>query len=430
MSRLFLGIYAASRGFSVIIGSQQKIIDYINDLPKGIFFYKILSLNKSEFYKKLVSNGFKVCSLDEEGLSSLNNYQKYVTQRVSKQTIKYAERIFTWGKSEADIIINQYPEATKKVRITGNPRIDLLKSNYDGKYMEDASKYNTIYGKYIFFPSNFTVNHALGKNNLIKLFNDLGRISSVEDEAYYNARLDYFNRTFKEFVSLVIETAKKFNNKNIIVRPHPSEDRSYWDKVTKDYNNIYIKSNDEAAGWIKGASVIIHSSCTTGLEAFVSNKPVIAFLPYKDHEYSKHISNRVSIECRTEKDVINKLKSIINDNEVDILIKDKRSMLSNHVKNINNNDAFKSIVSELEKIKINNEDFNGISANLFIRSKSIIRLLKTYFFDKKTFNYGRQKFPGITKKEFEKVFNELKKILNVNKSIRAKQISKDLFIVK
>ena len=160
-----------------------------------------------------------------------------MTQRVSKQTLKYAERIFTWGKSEADIIINQYPEATKIVKITGNPRIDLLKSNYDNKYMEDASKYNTIYGKYIFFPSNFTVNHALGKKNLIKLFNNLGRISSDEDEAYYNSRLDYFERTFKEFVSLVLETAKKFNKKNIIVRPHPAEDRSYWDETTKYYKN-------------------------------------------------------------------------------------------------------------------------------------------------------------------------------------------------
>ena len=92
---------------------------------------------------------------------SLNNYQKYITQRVSSKTLEYAEKVFTWGESEARIIIEKYPQASKKITITGNPRIDLLKSNYDLKYQDDALKYNSKYGDYIFFPSNFTVNHAL-----------------------------------------------------------------------------------------------------------------------------------------------------------------------------------------------------------------------------------------------------------------------------
>ena len=264
----------------------------------------------------------------------------------------------------------------------------------------------------------------------MRLFKNLGRISNQEDEKLYNARLDYFDRTFKEFVSLVLSVAKKFEDTKIIVRPHPAEDRSYWHKITKEYNNIYIKTSGEAAGWIKGSKVIVHSSCTTGLEAFVSNKPVIAFLPYDDHEYSKHISNSVSTKHNNIKDVIHNLESIINGQTLNNLVEDKREMLLKHVNNINDNDAFTDIIHELEKIEITKEEFKGVGFNFVNRFKFALRLLKSYFFNRKVYNYGRQKFPGITKKEFERMFFIMKKTLKIDKKIILNQITKDLFILK
>lgn len=430
MSRLLLSVYASSRNYNVIIGSQQKIFNFIDKLPKAIYFDKSLSLNKKLFFKKLVSKGFKICSIDEEGLSSINNYQKYITQRVSKETLKLAERIFTWGNSEAKIIVDKYPEVSNKVKVTGNPRLDLLKKGFDLKYGLDASQYNDKYGEYIFFPSNFTVNHALGEKNLQKLFINLGRVASEEDEVYYSKRLEYFRKTFKEYVSLVIAVAKKYKNKNIIVRPHPAEDKGFWKKLSSNYKNIFIRSENEAAGWIKGASVIIHSSCTTGLEAFFSDKHVISFLPYKDHEYAKHISNIVSHECNNEKDVLEYLEDIFSSNIVERSTQNIKDEISKHIHNIDNNFAFKNLINEIEKIDIEKQYFKPININFSRNVISTIKKIKTYLFDRKTFRYGLQKFPGISKKEFDENYLIIRKILNINKKIETVQLSKDLFMIK
>ena len=65
---------------------------------------------------------------------------------------------------------------------------------------------------------------------------------------------------------------------------------------------------------LAGSELVIHSSCTTGMEAFIMRKPVISFLPYTDHEYSKQISNTVSKVCQTHTQVKDSIDCFLTGN--------------------------------------------------------------------------------------------------------------------
>ena len=83
------------RGFNIILGSQDKVIAHLPKLPKGIFLKKQYQ-EKIKFFSNLKNDNYILVSLDEEGLCSLFNYERYITQRVSAETLSLADKVFTW----------------------------------------------------------------------------------------------------------------------------------------------------------------------------------------------------------------------------------------------------------------------------------------------------------------------------------------------
>ena len=268
-SRLLLASEAINNGFNVIAGDQRQIVKHIDNLPRSIYYDKSASKNKINFFNKLTKRGFIIVSLDEEGLCCVNNREKYLGQRVSEETLKLIEKQFTWGKTEINVLISKYPHFKTKFSSTGNPRIDLLRENFRSIYKNKIIEIKKEYGDYLIFNSSFTVNHKLGKENLITLWKNLGRIETNQDKIFYENRTKFFERTFIQFVKLIIETAKTFPKKNIIVRPHPAEDDQFWLDLSKKYKNIHIRKDGNVYPWIMAADIVIHSSCTTGIEAYI-----------------------------------------------------------------------------------------------------------------------------------------------------------------
>ena len=303
-SRLLIAYEALNNGFNVIIGDQRQIYQHIDKLPRSIYYDKSAAQNKINFYKKLTSKGFIIVSQDEEGLSCVNNREKYLKQRVCEETLKLLKKQFTWGKTEIDVLKSRYPHYKQKFRSTGNPRIDLLRQKFRSIYKDNIVQIKKEYDDYIIFNSSFTVNHKLGKENLFTLWKNLGRVKNNKEKVFYENRIDFFERTFNQFVDLIIMTSKKFPQKKILVRPHPAEDEKFWLDLSSKYKNICIRKDGNVYPWIIAADIVIHSSCTTGIEAYIAGTPVISYIPYTDNEYVKHISNEAS-EC------FNKLKKLI-----------------------------------------------------------------------------------------------------------------------
>ena len=148
------------------------------------------------------------------------------------------------------------------------------------------------------------------------------------------------------------------------------------------------------------ADIVIHSSCTTGIEAYIAGTPVLSYIPYTDNEYVKHISNEAS-ECFDKKDeVIKRISMIINSDDKIKIGSLKRKKLKNHIQNIDGEFAYRAIIKELIDIDIDPDSYYyNFKVSLVQR---LINRLKSYFKvirrDNKE-SYKKAKFESLTKSE-------------------------------
>jgi len=402
-------------------------------IPAGIYFDKSLAKNKLEFFRDLKKRGFKIISIDEEGLSSRNNMLKYVTQRISPSTLMLVDKVFTWGKSEKDIIVDHYPSFDNKIVATGNVRVDLFDAKFVDLYENIVNSLIKQYGRYILFPSSFSVNHASGVTNQLNNLKKLGRIKTEQDYEHYSKKNEFFRNTYNKYYKLVETVANTYKDCSIIIRPHPSEDRNPWKKLTKINKNVFLRTDFSISPWIYGSKCVVHSSCTTGLEAFLMSKPVISYLPYTNNEFVKHISNDVSVRCYNSIEVLEQLKMVFNDN--DIMCKCKNhssSILKDHLSNYSGIPAYQKIKDEIEEIDVVEQSFQVLNIPIINRIKYLLKDFNNILHSNKgQRQYNKQKLPYINEHEIIETIGKYQRILPEVEDFdfKVKKLGKDLFLI-
>ena len=88
--------------------------------------------------------------------------------------------------------------------------------------------------------------------------------------------------------------------------------------------NVEVVFKYDVSIWIRNCEYFVHSSCSTGLEAFFRGKNPISFLPLykgKKNYFEKHISNYYSNIIRDENEIIHLIKRNKLQNKVKTKIK-------------------------------------------------------------------------------------------------------------
>ena len=109
---------------------------------------------------------------------------------------------------------------------------------------------------------------------------------------------------------MILEVAKKFPEKEIFVRPHPTEDPAHWVNLLKGYNNIHIRSDGNLTEYIKNSECVIQSGCTSAIETFILKKPLINYIPVnaKDNVLGK-FAEKFSINLKKKTDIFQIIKN-------------------------------------------------------------------------------------------------------------------------
>lgn len=84
--------------------------------------------------------------------------------------------------------------------------------------------------------------------------------------------------------------SKQFSDYTIIVRPHPSELIDTWIDAANGLDNVKVIREGAVGPWIQGSEFIIHNGCTTAIESYLLEKPVI-----KSEELDLHIANKMGV---------------------------------------------------------------------------------------------------------------------------------------
>ena len=98
--------------------------------------------------------------------------------------------------------------------------------------------------------------------------------------------------------------ALKYPKKQIIVRPHPTEDIDKIKNNFKDLTNVNVILKYEAAPWIICAENFIHSGCSTAYIALLNNKLPISFLKKKYEKLKRTVPYNLISRIKTDLNVV------------------------------------------------------------------------------------------------------------------------------
>lgn len=272
-SRLSIAAEALSRGWSVILGARvSKSHPIFEKLPALVVVAKSAMGFEAETIKSFQAMGHIYGVLDEEGLI-VPDQAFYSRHRLPQECRDILDFVYMWGPRQEGAI---GCSDDKFVR-TGNPRVDLWRSNGYGLYDKEIEKIRRERGDFLLIPSTFTMAHM------------------TEEEIADHVKRYYLPEAFDEVFARVREQAlvlsealdgycKALANLShagmrVVFRPHPSEDKGDLERRMGRIAGVEIIREGSVTPWIMASRGVIHLNCTTSLEASLQGKPVIQFLP-------------------------------------------------------------------------------------------------------------------------------------------------------
>jgi surface carbohydrate biosynthesis protein len=293
-AKILQSAVAVERGFDVVLGEQNAMIRQMPWLPRGVYIDKSVARTKIQPFRRLAAAGNKIAAWCEEGLV-YRDRDTYLHERVSPESLALTDLFFAWGPVQSDDVGGHVPTAKSKIRISGNPRFDLLRPELRGLFDGGAQALRDKYGPYILVATNFSrYNHFMGYEFWIEALKKRGTITTPEHLAFFQEWRGYLGDLYRGFISVLPALTRAFPGHRIIVRPHPSEDHAAWHRETAGLGNVTVAFEGSVIPWIAGAQALIHNSCTTGVEAYLLGKPVIAYRPATNDVLDSHLPNAVS----------------------------------------------------------------------------------------------------------------------------------------
>lgn len=450
-SRLLLSIFALQRGFKVVLGQHYNLSRYLRQLPRGVYFCKDLSFYKKELFENLNDLQFKVVSLDEEAIFSADDPARYVNERFSGDNLEIAEKIFCWGEFDYSAMFPKYRQYADKFEKTGNPRLDLWSPQVNGLFDEKVSQLKDKFGQFIFIPSNFAYrSHVSGADFRMKYFEINNIIKNESDRDKIVRFHDYMNRGFDHFLELIPRLAGEYKNLNFVIRNHPSEDPTIWKNMASQHDNVIVEFEGSITPYIMASECILHFGCTSGLEAYIMDKPSLIYCPEVNNEYDGTVSMLLSNVYRSYETLKNDIDNVLQKTF-------RRDVSSDEYYNsyfYNNNKVLsaETIIDTIDKCIDNNElvnagEFEIIKKDILARKmKSKIKNYPLLLPLKVVYDFiinkgelknsirpsslsGQQKWPGLNQNEIETKVSKLSEILDIKLKVNYTSLGDEIFIL-
>ena len=136
-AKILLSCVAAERGYPVLIGSRAYIHFKTASIPRGVYMAKSMKALSVRMFKLLNQTGHDILAWDEEGLLREPDeiYHRWRLSSVAMQRIAY---LTTWGEDNARAFRSFDGYKNTPIKVTGNPRIDLLRPELCEFYRPEA----------------------------------------------------------------------------------------------------------------------------------------------------------------------------------------------------------------------------------------------------------------------------------------------------
>ena len=447
---ILLSKKALEHEWQVVLGGKFSIFQNFTKFKNmpGVFFLKSIVPGEVDIQKQILKFGHKIISLDVEGLVPSNG-EEGVRLRYGEKAISLTEILFFWGKKHYQSVLNVYPSIKNKAIISGSPIIDDV-------YLKKAKKNINTKSKILIATSCGYANHIGGKDYSKRMTRNAqgknlkeSEITKIKNEVLLDEKIFDFWNIF------IPKLAKNLSNTTIIVRPHPSEDKTFWEKSLAKYKNIEINKSGSINEQLKDASSFIHFNSTASITSRILDVPTFMILPKLEEkliERITYVKDYSIIIDSVEKFIAlntynnNKLNQLYNKND-----------LSDYCYNNSNIDSSALIIDAIEnKIELNNKLNDPVNRELkeylryrknriiyfsrwfkgrflefliknpFIK-KDKLKLVKSIIFElppKNAYKYSKAKQPKLKFKNLIKLMNSFDDL-----NFTIKKLSNNLFLI-
>ena len=310
-AKLLLACCLAERGFPVYVGCKNTIHYNITSFPAGLYLAKDFRVSSDLMFSIMKRLGFTIMAWDEEATLPFDQ-DEYHTIRISESAFSNVSAFFAWGPVNQETLQNAPYPVPGPVYLTGNPRRDLARPEIRGYFNEQVEALRARFGRFLLINSNFgKLNHFVD--------HEVVRPGDVDPGLRGNPNSPKFEKKgelkfelYKHFLKLVPELAARFPELQIIIRPHPSESHASWRDAGGGYENVHVVYEGHVYPWLMASEVMIHSGCTTGMESYLLDSPVISYQPVTSEQAAQNLPNQLSHKVYEFDTLIEEVESYVS----------------------------------------------------------------------------------------------------------------------
>ena len=314
-SRLLLAAIAASHGFEVVLGQKWLIERNIEYMTPGVYLSKTLTVRDAKMLRRAKAAGYITAAIDEEIPGLIVHDKKFWW--VSRDAVDATDLIFLPGTFNSQAFVESFALPPGRVMRASNPRWDLLRPELRSIFAGQVEDLKRRYGEFILVNSNlgFTNSHKGSAAQMLQALIDQGKVDPADQELMGQFAdfevMENANRA--ALLDLLPALARAIPDQRIILRPHPSEVSETWQEWTRGFPNLSIVREGAAVPWILASNVLVHTNCTTGVEAIALDKPSLCLLPEDNRAHKRYLANQVNPVVRTTDEAIAGIAAVIAD---------------------------------------------------------------------------------------------------------------------
>lgn len=300
-SRLLLAAVAVDRGFEVVLGQKWLIERNIERMTPGLYCSKTLTVRDAKMLHRAKASGYAVVAVDEEMPGLVVQDRNFWW--ISPAAVAETDDIFVSGVRNAESFAQNFGLSGKQVTQACNPRWDLMRPELRSIYDQDVADIKRRFGEFILINSNLGFTNT-EKGDVDEIIRNLVRTGKIDlsdprmakhveecramEVANHAALLEFLPRLRRQFPDV-----------KIILRPHPSERMDRWHEWVGHIPNLDVIREGPAIPWILASSLLIHTNCTTGVEAIALDKPALCLVPSDLDINNWYLSARVNPVAKT-----------------------------------------------------------------------------------------------------------------------------------
>lgn len=430
--KLLLALTARKRGWDVFLGSQGAMRHRYAELPKGVFLSKSARRDNRKYFAKMRAHGHRIAVLDEEVL--IRESDDIFSMKHEVGAFEDVELVLTWG-DDSKKFLQKLPQLKDvEVVATGNPRIDMLSKMVREYYSEEVETIKSQHGNFVLFNSNFSnVNHFIPGHTRFKLANWVPKAQQTEIFSELKARkISLMN----SFAHLLPELATKIAPTKLIIRPHPSESDEIWKRAVEGNDNAEVIFQGSVVPWILGAEAVVHSGCTTAVEATIMGIACVSLSPFSEQGLT--LPDALSLRCSTENEVIEAVVNLLHGQvDFDPVSAANKNLVADYICSDPRELSCCRILDQLERkfydppLDPESGGNHAIGAHFYEALKEAAKhaFLKTRW-GRYSQSYSMRKFPELKQALVEHKIGVFRNVLNDFDGVKVEKVDKNLFCLK